>query len=95
MNSYDENDKRLFTNDDRADWAEIALRQFQLNAGEAEDDPAGVAFLVADLMHLCDRMGWNIPVIMDYAWYMWRSNSGEVGLTEPLYPTRRTATSNA
>src|ERR1700719_3225651 len=40
-------------NDDRAQWAEAAIRHFQIHTGTDWDD--AIADLLCDLMHLCDR----------------------------------------
>jgi hypothetical protein len=40
-------------NNARAQWAETAIRQFQICTGSDWDD--AIADLLADLMHLCDR----------------------------------------
>jgi len=40
-------------NDERADWAAVALDMFQATTGA--EDPDALADLLADLMHWCDR----------------------------------------
>lgn len=40
-------------NDERAQWAETAIKAFMRETGTDPDD--AVADLIADLMHLCDR----------------------------------------
>lgn len=40
-------------NDDRAEWAESAIRQFQITTGTDFDD--ALKDLLCDLMHWCDR----------------------------------------
>jgi hypothetical protein len=44
------------TNQDRAEWAEVALRAFQEATGADECDALGD--LLADLMHWCDGSGY-------------------------------------
>lgn len=43
-------------NDDRAEWARVAVRAFIGETQTDKDD--AVADLLADLMHLCDRDGY-------------------------------------
>jgi hypothetical protein len=40
-------------NDDRAQWAAVALREFQRATGTEDDD--ALSDLLCDLMHWCDR----------------------------------------
>lgn len=76
-----------FTNDERADWGEAALRRHQNEAEESDDDPGSVSYLIRDLMHLCDRYGWDIPKIIDHAWFLWRIQTGKADESErPPHP---------
>lgn len=44
-------------NDDRAEWADTALNAFMRVTRTDHED--AVSDLLADLMHYCDRQGWN------------------------------------
>lgn len=55
------------TNEDRADWAEKALKGFQADTG-AEDEEA-IADLVCDLLHLAARRGQDVETILFRARY--------------------------
>lgn len=55
------------TNDDRADWAEMALKTFRAHTG-AEDEEA-IADLVCDLLHLAARRGQDVDTVLFRAKY--------------------------
>ena len=52
-------------NDDRAQWAEAALRCFQREIG-ADDDTA-LGDLLCDLMHWCDRNDFDLDAALSTA----------------------------
>jgi hypothetical protein len=47
-------------NDDRAEWAEVAIEAFEGKTGTDRED--AVCDLLADLMHFCDRNGFEFAV---------------------------------
>ena len=52
-------------NDDRANWAEAALRAFQ--AVTKTDDEDAVSDLIGDLLHLAARQGLDPQLMLDRA----------------------------
>ena len=52
-------------NGERAEWAAAALRHFQCTTGTEWQD--AVSDLLADLMHLCDREGFDFSKKLDRA----------------------------
>lgn len=52
-------------NDDRAEWAAAALRQFQCITGTDYEDCLGD--LLADLMHWCDRNDYDFEAALSRA----------------------------
>lgn len=53
------------TNEDRADWAEDALEYYSERVGDtAEEQPTAVVDLLGDLMHFCNRRGFNFSTLL-------------------------------
>ena len=57
-------------NDDRAEWAQVALDAFAHVTGmdtAGEDDETVLGDLLCDIMHWCDRNGVSFAVTMETA----------------------------
>jgi hypothetical protein len=52
-------------NDERAEWAAMALNQFQRITGADDDD--ALADLLCDFMHWCDRNDVNFEAVLSRA----------------------------
>lgn len=52
-------------NDDRARWAGVALTAFRRETGADREDAVGD--LLGDLMHWCDRAGFDFAIALDRA----------------------------
>ena len=70
------------TNDDRADWAEKALKAFQAETG-AEDEEA-IADLVCDLLHLAARRGEDVQTVIFRAQSNYEAEVEEKAFTDGL-----------
>ncbi len=69
-------DEPQFTNAERAEWGEAALRRHQNEAEETDDDPRSVSYLLRDLMHLADQYGWDFQALIEVASYFYRQDAG-------------------
>ena len=73
-------------NNDRAEWAASALRQFQCVTGTDYDD--ALPDMLADLMHWCDRNEFNFDRMLERARFHYEA---ETALVEPEVEEERTA----
>jgi hypothetical protein len=64
-------------NNDRAKWAEAAIKEFERETGTDRED--GLADLLCDLMHWADRNGFDFAAEMNQAAYHYDAETkGEV-----------------
>jgi hypothetical protein len=60
-------------NHERAEWAALALNQFQRITGA--DDDYVLADLLCDLMHWCNRNDVNFKAVLSRAWWHYEAET--------------------
>ena len=63
-------------NDNRAKWARSAVRRFQRQTGT--DRGTAVSDLLCDLMHFCDREGFDFRAELETATMHYKAETSEV-----------------
>lgn len=62
-------------NDDRAQWADAAIRAFTKETGTDYEDSLGD--LLGDLLHWCDRNNFDFEIALDRARYHYEVETGK------------------